>query len=118
MNRFSLIIVAGLATLGSSASASALACDPADFDLSGQVELADLSAFMSAYFAGNMLADTNASGEVSVQDLFDFLTCWLAHFQPADPRDRVLEPTRAEHDLDTTPGEPGTSTERWIPQPI
>lgn len=61
-------------------SGTALACDPADFDLSGHVGLEDLAGYLTAYLAGDKSADTNADGRVMVQDLFDFVGNWIARY--------------------------------------
>jgi hypothetical protein len=48
----------------------------ADFDCDGTVAVADIFAFLNAWFAGAPQADINGSG-LSVQDIFDFLNLWF-----------------------------------------
>ena len=50
----------------------------ADFDSSGTVNVADIFAYVKAFFARDPSADIDRSGSVTVQDLFDFLTAWFA----------------------------------------
>ncbi len=49
----------------------------ADFDCSGALEVADVFAYLSAWFAGEAAADLNGNG-LSTQDIFDFLAAWFA----------------------------------------
>ena len=48
----------------------------ADFNNSGTVEVADIFAFLSAWFAGNGDFDGNGTSEVS--DIFSYLSAWFA----------------------------------------
>ena len=52
-------------------------CDAADFNQSGDTSVADIFAFLSAWFAGSTTADFNALGGINVQDIFDFLSAWF-----------------------------------------
>lgn len=49
---------------------------PADHDQSGVVEVADIFAFLEAWFAGD--ADFDESGQTEVPDIFAFLEAWFA----------------------------------------
>jgi hypothetical protein len=49
----------------------------ADFDNSGGLEVADIFAFLNAWFSGDPSADVNGGG-LSVQDVFDYLNLWFA----------------------------------------
>ncbi len=51
---------------------------PADFDNSGTLTVADIFAFLSAWFAGDMRADFDNSGSLGVPDIFAFLSAWFA----------------------------------------
>lgn len=57
---------------------------PADFNLDGQTNVADIFAYLTAFFAENgqsgpsIPADINNSGTVSVDDIFAFLESWFA----------------------------------------
>ena len=61
-----------------------IAPNPADFDHSGTVTVADLFAFLDAWFAtfgttgSGLAADIDHSGAVTVADLFSFLDSWFA----------------------------------------
>lgn len=50
----------------------------ADFDSVGGVQVNDIFAFLTAWFAGYPAADINQSGGNDVPDIFDFLTLWFA----------------------------------------
>jgi uncharacterized membrane protein len=50
---------------------------PADFDCSGSLAVADIFAFLNAWFADDPRADFNGGG-LAVQDIFDFLNAWFA----------------------------------------
>jgi hypothetical protein len=50
----------------------------ADFDQNGTVEVSDIFAFLSAWFAQNPSADVNNNGTVAVDDIFAFLSTWFA----------------------------------------
>ncbi len=50
---------------------------PADFDNSGNLAIADIFAFLNAWFAGDPAADFNGGG-LAVQDIFDFLNAWFS----------------------------------------
>lgn len=76
-NRTALTI-GTLAALG--LSGPALACDPADFDMSGHVGLEDLAGYLTAFLAGDKSADTNADGKVLLQDLYDFVGNWITRY--------------------------------------
>jgi len=54
------------------------ACCAADFDSNGAVEVPDIFAFLSAWFAGNAAADFDGNGMVQVPDIFAFLSAWFA----------------------------------------
>lgn len=48
---------------------------PADWDCSGVVEVPDIFAFLTSWFAGD--GDFDASGVTEVPDIFEFLTSWF-----------------------------------------
>lgn len=50
----------------------------ADFDGAGGVQVNDLFAFLTAWFAGNPAADMNQNGGNDVPDIFQFLSLWFA----------------------------------------
>jgi hypothetical protein len=50
---------------------------PADFDNNSTVEVSDIFAFLSAWFAQNISADANENGSVAVDDIFAFLSAWF-----------------------------------------
>ena len=50
----------------------------ADFDCSGTRDVADIFAFLSAWFAADPRSDFNASGVRDVADIFAFLSAWFA----------------------------------------
>ncbi len=49
-----------------------------DFDCNGLVNVQDIFAFLSAWFASDPRSDYNLSGVSDVQDIFDFLSSWFA----------------------------------------
>jgi hypothetical protein len=51
---------------------------PADFDESGTVTVADIFAFLTAWFAADLRADIDQSGVLEVLDIFAFLTIWFS----------------------------------------
>jgi hypothetical protein len=53
-------------------------CCPADFDQSGGLALADIFAFLNAWFGGDARADFDGSGGLAVADIFTFLNAWFA----------------------------------------
>jgi histidine ammonia-lyase len=88
------LIAGAVAILG--LGGSALACDPADFNMSGHVGLEDLAGYLTAYLAGDKSADINLDGKVSVQDLFDFIGYWVPSYiesSQVKPAETVAEPT-------------------------
>lgn len=50
----------------------------ADFDGNGQLEVPDLFAFLSAWFAHDSAADLDGNGAWEVPDVFTFLSAWFA----------------------------------------
>jgi hypothetical protein len=52
-------------------------CAP-DFDGNGSLQVADIFAFLNAWFAGDSTADFDANGSLQVADIFAFLTSWFA----------------------------------------
>ncbi|MBY0262707.1 MAG: hypothetical protein K2Q20_10210, partial [Phycisphaerales bacterium] len=50
----------------------------ADFDGSGVRDVADIFAFLSAWFSTDARADYDYSGGVNVADIFVFLSIWFA----------------------------------------
>ena len=50
----------------------------ADFDDNGQVQVSDIFAFLSAWFATSPAADIDGAGGVGVPDIFAFLSAWFA----------------------------------------
>ena len=51
-------------------------CD-VDFDGSGQVDVLDIFAFLTAWFASDPTADFDGMNGVDVPDIFAFLTAWF-----------------------------------------
>ncbi len=49
----------------------------ADFNQSGTVDVADMFAFLSAWFAQSMTADFDGNGTLAVPDIFAFLSTWF-----------------------------------------
>lgn len=49
----------------------------ADFDGSGTVQVADVFAFVNAWFAGDVRADADGNGTLAVADIFAFLSAWF-----------------------------------------
>ena len=50
----------------------------ADFDGNGLVQVPDIFAFLSAWFALEVEADFDGVGGVAVPDIFSFLSAWFA----------------------------------------
>jgi len=50
----------------------------ADFDGNGLVQVPDIFAFLSAWFAQGPGADFDGNGQVQVPDIFAFLSAWFA----------------------------------------
>ncbi|MBY0262475.1 MAG: hypothetical protein K2Q20_09035, partial [Phycisphaerales bacterium] len=50
----------------------------ADFDRSGVRNVADIFAFLSAWFAGDIAADVDENNVRDVSDIFAFLSLWFA----------------------------------------
>jgi hypothetical protein len=50
----------------------------ADFDTNGSVEVPDIFAFLSAWFAQESAADFDGVGGIAVPDIFAFLSAWFA----------------------------------------
>ena len=59
-------------------SALSRALCPADFDENGTLAVADIFAYLNAWFALDKPADFNYSGTLETQDIFDFLGAWFA----------------------------------------
>lgn len=53
-------------------------CCPANFDGAGGLVVADVFAYLNAWFAGDPSTDFNASGALEVADIFAFLNAWFA----------------------------------------
>ena len=51
---------------------------PADFNCSGTLEVADIFAFLNAWFAGDPNADFDGASGLQVADIFAFLNAWFA----------------------------------------
>jgi len=51
---------------------------PADFDHNGTREVADIFAFLAAWFAGSASADVDGIPGIGVPDIFAFLSLWFA----------------------------------------
>ena len=49
----------------------------ADFNGVGGATVADIFAFLSAWFSGDPRADFNGVGGITAQDIFDFLAAWF-----------------------------------------
>ena len=49
-----------------------------DFNRSGALEVADIFAFLNAWFAGDLSTDFNSSAALEVADIFGFLNAWFA----------------------------------------
>lgn len=50
----------------------------ADFDGNGSVEVPDIFAFLSQWFAADRVADVDLDGDTDVPDIFLFLSLWFA----------------------------------------
>jgi hypothetical protein len=50
---------------------------PADFDASGTLNVADIFAFLNAWFAASPRADFNGVNGIGVADIFDYLNAWF-----------------------------------------
>lgn len=50
----------------------------ADFDQNGVRDVADIFAFLAAWFAGDETADVDATPGIAVPDIFAFLSTWFA----------------------------------------
>lgn len=50
----------------------------ADFDGNGEVQVPDIFAFLSAWFAGDASADLDGTPGIGVPDIFAFLSLWFA----------------------------------------
>jgi hypothetical protein len=50
---------------------------PADFDCSGTLAVADIFAFLNAWFAGDPRTDFDGVDGIQVQDIFAFLNAWF-----------------------------------------
>jgi hypothetical protein len=59
-------------------SVSIVATCTADFDHSGHADVQDVLAFLTAWFALDLLADMHSDGEIDAADIFDFLAAWFA----------------------------------------
>jgi hypothetical protein len=71
-------VVANSCDSATSLEATVVICF-ADFNCSGFVEVPDIFAFLSAWFANDARADFDGSGlPVSVPDIFAFLSAWFA----------------------------------------
>jgi hypothetical protein len=55
-----------------------LVCCPADFDGNGTLAVADIFAFLNAWFAGSPSADFDHLNGLQVADIFAFLNAWFA----------------------------------------
>ncbi len=55
---------------------------PGDFDANGTVEVPDIFAFLSAWFAQDARADVDGVPGVSVPDIFSYLSLWFAGSGP------------------------------------
>ncbi|HMN41109.1 MAG TPA: GC-type dockerin domain-anchored protein [Phycisphaerales bacterium] len=51
---------------------------PADFNGNGTLEVADIFAFLNAWFAGSPAADFDGLSGLQVADIFAFLNAWFA----------------------------------------
>jgi hypothetical protein len=51
---------------------------PADFDCNGSLAVADIFAFLNAWFAGSPAADLDGTPGLQVNDIFAFLNIWFA----------------------------------------
>lgn len=52
-------------------------CCPANFDGMNGLQVADIFAFLNAWFAGSASADFDHSGALAVADIFAFLNAWF-----------------------------------------
>jgi hypothetical protein len=69
---------AGFITWGqTTVSALTRAICPTDFSENGEASIADIFAFLNAWFAHEPRTDFNYSGRLEVQDIFDFLSAWF-----------------------------------------
>ncbi|MBC7834747.1 MAG: hypothetical protein H7Y88_06560 [Phycisphaerales bacterium] len=82
---FAGVLTAGAVTLKAGFVPCAIPTCPADFNNSGNVSSADITAFLSAWFAdlqnGTLVADFNASGATTSADITAFLAAWFAALQ-------------------------------------
>jgi hypothetical protein len=53
-------------------------CCPVNFDGAGGVQVADIFAFLNAWFASDARTDFDGSGVIQVADIFAFLNAWFA----------------------------------------
>jgi hypothetical protein len=53
-------------------------CCPANFDQINGLQVADIFAFLNAWFAGDLRTDFDHSGGLAVADIFAFLNAWFA----------------------------------------
>jgi hypothetical protein len=51
---------------------------PADYNLSGRVDVQDVFDFIAGWFANDPHADVNDSASLTIQDVFDFIAAWFA----------------------------------------
>jgi hypothetical protein len=72
------LVVAAAAWLASPGEARAGSPCLIDFDQSGTIEVADIFAFMNAWFAGDPSAQFDANPGLQVSDIFAFLNAWFA----------------------------------------
>lgn len=50
---------------------------PADFDCSGSTEVADIFAFLGAWFGNSLTSDIDGNTQIEVADIFAFLSYWF-----------------------------------------
>jgi hypothetical protein len=53
-------------------------CCAADFDGNGTLAVADIFAYLNAWFAGDLRTDFDGNGTPAVADIFAYLNAWFA----------------------------------------
>jgi hypothetical protein len=71
------VVVSNSCGTAASTAATWTIC-PADFDCSGGLAVADIFAFLNAWFAGSPSADFDGIDGLQIADIFTFLNAWFA----------------------------------------
>ncbi len=69
---------AGQTFLGLNSACAPLVCCEANFDGNGTLDVADIFAFVNAYFGGSPSADFNGDTLVDIADIFAFINAYFA----------------------------------------